>query len=711
MAKKIRNIRIFYKFLVILLLLSAIPLLAVGWRLIQINKLGLQDVILELHTNEVESIAESIETYMEGLREKLDFIVSSQGESSIDWALNARVLRSLIASSNDFLTISMLDAKGSELTKYYPPLLEGKVKLEDFSKDKTFLAAKETGNFTISPLYYWGNRPCLNVAYPFTENFYLYITANLERLNKKVHETTIGKTGFVYIVDSKGNIVMHRDPSLAEGSVSVIDRPIVQEVLSRRLLGSKEYTTKEGKEVVGAYAPVAALDWGVIIQQDKNEAYYSVRRMRKNAYILLVVVLILASVTGYFMTQNLTGPIIKLTGVARNIASGSFDVDIVSKWLKKVKIKDELVELAHTFVVMTEQLKRYNDMQADKMNAILFSIADGIIMTDYTGKVILSNRRVKELLKIAPSEDLIDKNIQDIIKKKEISDSLKEAAEKRENIIKEIDFSSDRLIKFLRTDTSLVSHSDSGAEIGTVTVIRDITLEKELEQLKDDFMHAITHDLRSPMTSIRGFLEFLLDGTAGELNEQQIEFLKIIDESSARLLGMINDILDVAKIEAGSMPIELEEVDLVQLTASVIKSLLSQAQKDKVELKVDEVNKIDKITVDKNLLHRVITNLISNSLKFTPEGGDVTVRLENMDDKIQVSVIDTGEGMPREYLEKIFDKFERVKGSKGRRKGTGLGLTITKYIIEAHKGKIWAESELGKGSKFTFWLPKNLKAD
>ncbi len=706
----IKRIKIFHKFLIIMLFLSAVPLAIVGWRLININRLGLQDVILELHTNQALSIAESIETYMKNLKEKVKFIISSQGDSAtIDWSLSQRILKSMIASSSEFLTISAVSNDGRELTKVYHPSLEGRVKLEDHSNDKTFLRAKESGTFTVSNLYYENSIPKLNLIYPFTQDIFLYIEASLKELLEKVKNTNIGSTGFAYIINKDGNIIMHPDVSKALNFISVADRPIVKEVLFRRLVGSKEYTTEEGKTVVGAYTPVAALNWGVIIQQDKDEAYFSARMMRQNALILLIAVVLIASVIGYLMAQNLTGPILRLTNTARNIAAGNFKVDKLSGWLKKIKIKDELTELSHTFVVMTHQLKRYTDMQADKINAILFSIADGIIMTDYSGKVILSNRRAKELLGINMAEKFDNRDIMDIIKREEMSVSLKEVIETKETIVKEIDLSHDNNLKFLRTDTSLVSQSESGRELGTVTVIRDITFEKEIEGLKEDFIHSITHDLRSPMTAIRGFLEFLLDGSAGEINEQQKEFLEIIDNSSRKLLGMINDILDVAKLDSGTMPVEIVAMDIFDTAKFVADSLMSQAKKDKINLQVVKESELKELHADKNLIHRVLTNLVSNALKFTPENGEIKIVLLDTGDKIQITVSDTGRGMPEEYLDKIFDKFQQITGSEGRSKGTGLGLTITKQIVELHKGKIWVESELNRGSKFIFWIPRGLE--
>ncbi|MDA3792528.1 MAG: cache domain-containing protein [Elusimicrobia bacterium] len=425
MVNKVRKIKIFYKFLLILLFLSVVPLGIVGWRLININRVNLQDVILELHTKQATSVADKIKSYMADLEEKLKFIISAHGEPPINWTLTQRILKSMIASSEDFITISTVNSDGRELTKVYSPSLKGKVKLESRKDDPAFLESLNTKELAVSPIYYAEKTPRINLVYPYTKEIYLYIEADMTELLETVRKSRIGKTGITYVVNNNSRIVMHPDIQLGVKRVSVKDRPIVQEVTANRFLGSKEYLNKQGKHIVGAYAPVPALDLGVIVEQDKNEAYLSVIKMKRNAIIFLIIVLLAACVAGYFMAQNLTSPIIKLTDTARNIATGDFNIGKITKWLKKVRLKDEVAELASTFIVMTQQLKRYNDMQADKMNAIIYSIADGIIMTDYSGKVILSNKKAKELLRIDYKKTLRGKKIQNIITRKEIADCLK----------------------------------------------------------------------------------------------------------------------------------------------------------------------------------------------------------------------------------------------------------------------------------------------
>jgi signal transduction histidine kinase len=210
------------------------------------------------------------------------------------------------------------------------------------------------------------------------------------------------------------------------------------------------------------------------------------------------------------------------------------------------------------------------------------------------------------------------------------------------------------------------------------------------------------------MTSIRGFVEVLLDGSAGEINEEQKDFLKIIDASSQKLLGMINNILDVAKLETGKMKLALTDFDPKETVERVVKIMEPQAVKSGVKLLSQGLESVPQIRADSDLIERVIMNLVSNAIKFTPSEGRVDIIGQDLPDRIQITVADTGQGIPPDYLEKVFDKFQQAGMGTGEKRGTGLGLTIAKYGVEAHLGKIWVESEMGKGSRFSFWLPKNL---
>jgi len=700
------KIRLFHKFIFIMVVLAVIPLSIVGLRMININRVALQDSILELHTHLAQSLAEKIDDYIDNLRGKLSFIITSQKIGEMSWSEKRVVLKSLLETSEDFVTISIVDNKGEEIIKVYNPKFEMKPRLLNLRQDKLFLKAL-AGSPDISSIYYVEDDPRLNIAYPMVGEQVIYIVVTLKELWYKIYNTMIGRTGFAFLVNKEGKIIAHPQKEKAKNFEDATRLAIVQEVLSGKTLGSKEFTDERGVEMVGAYAPVKRLGWGMIVQQAKDDAYISAIKMKQNAILWIIVSIFGAALVGLLTARGLSRPILNLIVGAEKVAEGDFTHKVV------VKTHDELLTLADTFNFMTQKLKEYSDLQIDriitektKTEAVIYSIADGIVMTDFSGRIMLMNRQAREMLQVS-GEEVLDKNLMDYIGDQRIAQSLREIIEEKEKtVVKEIDLSQGPYKKFVKTGTNIVK-TEKGKNLGVVTVLHDITLEKEIEKMKDDFVHSITHDLRSPMTSIRGFVEVLLDGSAGEINEEQKDFLKIIDVSSQKLLGMINNILDVAKLETGKMKLNLTDFDSKEIVERVVKIMEPQAVKSGVKLSTQGFEAVPKIKADSDLMERVIMNLVSNAIKFTPSEGRVDIIGQDLSDRIQITVADTGWGIPPDYLEKVFDKFQQV-GIGSIERGSGLGLTIAKYGVETHLGKIWVESEVGKGSRFSFWLPKNL---
>lgn len=226
---------------------------------------------------------------------------------------------------------------------------------------------------------------------------------------------------------------------------------------------------------------------------------------------------------------------------------------------------------------------------------------------------------------------------------------------------------------------------------------------KELDALKSHFISTVSHELRTPLTSIKGSLGLILNGVAGDVNDMAREFLDICYKNTDRLIRLINDLLDVQKIEAGKFQLNKEEIDLVKLVEESLASLRHFAQDGNVTL-TRESPAIAYIYADKDRISQVLYNLISNGIKFS-EGGQVIVAIFDDRNEIKVTVSDTGIGIPADKQESIFEKFTQIHENT-RRKGTGLGLSICKTIVEEHKGKIWVESQEGRGSQFHFILPK-----
>ncbi|MGQ0645630.1 MAG: ATP-binding protein [Elusimicrobiota bacterium] len=230
----------------------------------------------------------------------------------------------------------------------------------------------------------------------------------------------------------------------------------------------------------------------------------------------------------------------------------------------------------------------------------------------------------------------------------------------------------------------------------------------ELDRLKQDFVSNVTHELRSPLTSLRGYVEFLLRGDCGPLSEEQREQLIVVKNNAARLAKFIDTLLDVAKIEARKVVLHREPVSLRTAAGEMAVLFRPEAQEKGVRFTQDVPETLPPAWADADLLAEILTNLLSNAFKFTPEGGQVALSAREKDGKILISVSDTGAGIPADAVDKVFDKFEQVKPTEGfvrKTKGTGLGLTIVKGYVEAHGEKVWMESRVGEGTTVRFTLP------
>jgi len=230
---------------------------------------------------------------------------------------------------------------------------------------------------------------------------------------------------------------------------------------------------------------------------------------------------------------------------------------------------------------------------------------------------------------------------------------------------------------------------------------------KELEQMKIDFISHVSHELRTPLTAIKEASSMLLDGVFIDRPEKQYELFSIVKEECERLINSVNRILDLARMEAGMMEYFFKTSSIIPIIEKSVVKLNPIAQKKKIDITLNLVQDLPIVRMDEEKIGQVMENLLSNALKFTPEGGKITISaLKNTkNNTVEVSVSDTGCGIPKEELERVFDKFKRIDSGKRAVRGTGLGLSIAKYIITAHGGQIWAESEHGRGSTFSFSLP------
>lgn len=281
---------------------------------------------------------------------------------------------------------------------------------------------------------------------------------------------------------------------------------------------------------------------------------------------------------------------------------------------------------------------------------------------------------------------------------------------------------SDYLLKPLNLDETIVRIKKVLEERQRFMRLKDFAdqLEKanqelrRIDAIKSEFVSVASHELRTPLAAIKNAIQLILQGKTGEINENQAKFLTMADRNINRLVNIINDLLNLSRIESGRISLNFESIPIRPLFEMVVSSLRPQAETKSIKIEMDLPENTLSVYADREKVEQILVNLIGNAIKFTPEGGTIRLRAQPFSDekqpdhlkKIAISVEDNGIGIPSEHLEKIFEKFHQVNGSLHRSVGgTGLGLAITKGLVEAHQGKIWVESKVGEGSTFTFTLP------
>ena len=345
-----------------------------------------------------------------------------------------------------------------------------------------------------------------------------------------------------------------------------------------------------------------------------------------------------------------------------------------------------------------------------ELETILSGIGDGVLVVDGDLRVVLMNPVATRIFNL-PTPPPDGAPLPERIRQEPIYELLDEIRRSPDGSrMQEIELAprgSDQLRTYQALATPLVV---GNALQGIATVLRDITTQKELERMKSNFLSVVSHELRTPLHAIKGFVNIILMGKTGPITEVQRDFLETVQEQTNNLQRLIDDLLEFSRLESGRVTLRLQPVDIPVVIEAVVDKLALSAQSAGVTLINHTSEDLPTLMADPWRLEQVVTNLVDNAIKFTPAGGSVTVTAVDIGDFIQVSVSDTGIGIPHEQQERIFDRFYQVDSGANRQyKGTGLGLTICRHIVEHHRGRIWVESEPGQGATFHFTVYKHLE--
>ncbi len=363
-------------------------------------------------------------------------------------------------------------------------------------------------------------------------------------------------------------------------------------------------------------------------------------------------------------------------------------------------LKRTISDLNSTLGLLKERINNLEN-ENNRIHAILNSMVEGVIAVDKDTRVLSLNPTAENIFNIAP-HNALGRIFLEVFPNNNIAEVIAQVLKNGEFISKELD-----LIwpvqKIFQVNASPIV--ESGAVNGCLLVIHDITEIRRLETMRRDFVANVSHELKTPLTSIKGFVETLLEG-AMEDKENSVNFLKIINNHADRLNTLINDLFDLSHIESKEVALNKERFILADFVNEVILGFRSQAKKKEVELSSDLDPGLE-ISADKSKIEQVLTNLINNAIKYNKEKGFVRIYSEALADKIKIVVEDSGSGIPSKDIPRIFERFYRVDKARSRELGgTGLGLSIVKHIIELHSGSVGVQSTEGLGSKFWFTIPQ-----
>lgn len=419
------------------------------------------------------------------------------------------------------------------------------------------------------------------------------------------------------------------------------------------------------------------------------------------ALITIVIGLLLAII----ISQEITRPIEEMRKQTLRIARGDFSGQV------RVMGNDELGQLAgavNNLSVRVEEAQESSDSERRRLDSVLSHMSDGVLATDRRGNVTIVNNMALQLLGVEHEDELIGKSIIDVLDIRHDYTVRQLVNSEQKEMILDMSNSGSNLI--LNAYFSPIQR-ESGFVSGLVCVLHDVTSQQKEEQERKEFVSNVSHELRTPLTSVKSYVEALSDG-AWQDKEIAPQFLKVVQDETERMIRMINDLLSLSRMDAGTTKLNLEYVNINELFNYILNrfDMIIKKEEDPKKKKYTIERFFTKkdlwVEIDTDKFTQVIDNIMNNAIKYSPDGGVITARLLETHNHVIMSISDQGLGIPRKDLSHIFDRFFRVDKARSRKQGgTGLGLAISKEVVNMLGGQIWVDSVEGKGSTFYISLP------
>jgi two-component system phosphate regulon sensor histidine kinase PhoR len=416
----------------------------------------------------------------------------------------------------------------------------------------------------------------------------------------------------------------------------------------------------------------------------------------------LLFAAVFAVLASRLLARHWTGPLFRVTEGIRKLGFGQFQGRVLAD------SRDEIALLADRFneaaAALENRIMNLTEERA-RLAAILSGMVEGVMILDGRGTVLMINAALEEMFHLK-SEDLVGRSSLEVLRHFPVIEFIRTVLDQKKSQSRELAIRVPEE-KWFHVQAS-VPPDHREAKVFVVFVFHNITEIKRLERVRKDFVANVSHELRTPLTSIKGYVEALLDGAKDD-PERNAEFLDVLKKHTDRLNNIVSDLLTLAQIESGQTGLQYQTIGLSDLIERAVSMLKPMADRKRQRLSMFIGADLPVIKGDPEKLTQVLTNLIDNAIKYTPEKGSVSVEAGPVGDGLEVTVSDNGLGIPPKDVSRIFERFFRVDRARSRDLGgTGLGLSIVKHIVESHGGSVRVESEPGKGSRFIVFLPAGI---
>lgn len=536
------------------------------------------------------------------------------------------------------------------------------------------------------------------------ENYYKYQTVFIKELGKA--ESNITETGEEEIINA-----IYTSYNAYTVAFDELRNTFAKEGASK----AKEFYFQQAfptfEKVKASCRDLLALNQNAMVTLKNHASDYS-----RNSGIFMIIITVIACAVGvfssFFLIKRIISPLRLLIAKIKKIAEGDYKQELSEKG------SDEIAELSTEFNTMAKKLSGYEEsnikkimLEKKKAEKIVDTINEAIIVTDKDNRIIVLNNTAEKFFDVRLSE-VMNRHFLEVIKNEEIFQCVQEAIkfqDFRDKVQKNISISKEEEKSYYRVYSKVMKDYESDI-FGVVTLINDITKMKEIEKMKTEFISTVSHEFRTPLTSMRMSAELILDETAGKINEKQRELLTIIKEEESKLNTLVNDLLELSRVESGKIIMDIRSCSLNDLLEFSTKPFIFQFKENHIRFDFNKPKKDIKVKADFSKIGLVITNILGNALRYAPKDGEgvVSLSVKEVNSSVVISISDNGRGIPFELQDKIFEKFTQLPEQSSEEKGSsGLGLAISKEILKAHGNNIWVISTPGKGTKFQFNLNKD----